>query len=434
MNEQNNRSYDDRHSSSRSHKSGSQGGNGGHGGSRHSAHSKSGSHRSSSHGSGRSHHSRSPEYIQERQKEIERLAQKYEIVEDTDRSGVQAKGKKKKRKKKKPLYVRIMRTTAIVLAVLLISTAGVWLLLNSIGRWQLSGDSTGVDDNKYAATYDEGKTLVYNGITYKLNENLISIALLGVDKKELGLVANQIGTAGQADTIMIAVIDVKTGDTKIISIPRDSMTEVNLYNVKGEYIGVQNMQICLAYAYGNGTDTSCQNVISSVGRLLYGMPIHLYAALDLSGIAVLNDAIGGVTLTALETYGRFTAGRTVTLDGEEAVQYVRYRDQKRIDSDALRRDRQIQYARTYVSKATRYAVSNFNVVPTLYNTAVNYSHSNVTLSMVTYFATTFLAKGVSFDQVYPLRGEVVMGEELVEFNVDERLAFETVLAVYYKPV
>jgi len=402
---------------SHSHKSGA-----------HSAHGSSSSHAHSGSGSRETHYS----HLAERQKKIDQLAQKYVIVEDKDRIEPKPKSQLNRHKKRRSLPLKILRAAAVVIAILLISIAAIWLLLNNIGRWKVMGDQSGVVENDYAVSQDEGKTLDYSGVTYKRNENLVSIALLGVDKEELGTTDGIVGTAGQADTIMVVVFDVKTGDTKIISIPRDSMAIVDLYSTDGSYVGEKTLQICLAHAYGNGTDTSCENVIASIGRLLYGIPINLYASLDLSGISALNDAVGGVTVEALESFGRFKKGDIVTLDGAEAVDYVRHRDTLRLDSDSDRRDRQIQYSRAYVSKAAKQALGSFSVVSSLYNKATYYSYTNVTLSMATYFATTFLSKGVSFDKIYPLRGEIKLGESgLAEFYVDEKLAFETVLEVYY---
>ena len=56
----------------------------------------------------------------------------------------------------------------------------------------------------------------------------------------------------------------------------------------------------LAYAYGNGKDTSCQYMVDAVSRLFYGIPVNGYAAFNMETIAALNDAVGGVTVTIPE--------------------------------------------------------------------------------------------------------------------------------------
>ena len=66
--------------------------------------------------------------------------------------------------------------------------------------------------------------------------------------------------------------------------------------------------------------------MAAVRRLFYNVPINSYVALDLDGISYMNDAVGGVGLTPIETFRNFTEGETVTLWGKDAESYVRYRD------------------------------------------------------------------------------------------------------------
>ena len=49
------------------------------------------------------------------------------------------------------------------------------------------------------------------------------------------------------------------------------------------------MQLCLSYAYGDGKAKSAENTANSISRILYVVPITKYFALDLNGIAHLND-------------------------------------------------------------------------------------------------------------------------------------------------
>lgn len=407
----------------------------GSGGSSSRSHSSSGS---SSHGhSGSGHSSHSEE--NKKSQDLDRLVKKYQVVSESEtddaKNSKQSKKKRRRLKKRRGPGAKVLRMATAVLAVLILAGIGTVITLNRIGKRSIdSGESVGISKNDYAATYDEGRTVEYNGKTYALNQNIITVACMGIDKEALGTNEGAIGTAGQADTILVAALNFKTGELTFISVPRDLMVEVNLYTVSGVYVGVENMQICLAYSYGNGTNTSCENVITSIERVLYGIPINFYAALDLEGISVLNDAIDGVTVTALETIGNFTEGETVTLYGDKAVQYVRERKHYDLNADTYRRARQIQYIKAFADKAVKYALNNFSLIPSLYNTAAAYSHTNITLSMATYLATTTLPKGVSFDNFVSLKGEMKKGEKFAEFYYDEQAALETVLEVFYKPI
>ena len=317
---------------------------------------------------------------------------------------------------------------------MVIAISGTFAVLTLMGRSQIDEVDKGVETNKYSVSYDEGKTVVYNGKTYELNQNIVTVVGIGVDREGFGLIGDKVGTGGQADTIIVAALNLDTGKVSAVMIPRDTMVDVDQYSVSGTYVGVERMQICLSYAYGDGKTTSCENVITSVERLLYGIPINLYGVLELQGIPYLNDAIDGVTVQSLETFGKFVEGQKITLFGEDAVTYVRARNASVLNSDAVRRERQIQYIRSFVQKAASSALKDFGIITKLYNTAAEYSFTNISLSKLTYLATTLLTKGISFDSITSLGGKLVDADPYPEYIVDEQAVFETVLNIFYVPV
>ena len=97
---------------------------------------------------------------------------------------------------------------------------------------------------------------------------------------------------------------------------------------------MEKQQICLAYAYGDGKEKSCENVLASVRRLFYNVPINTYFALDLDGISELNDAVDGVDVTSPETIATFEEGKDYHLVGMEAESFVRTRRMDRLDANA----------------------------------------------------------------------------------------------------
>ena len=352
----------------------------------------------------------------------------------------QEQGEKRRRHRHSRRFNRRRKIKRILIALvsiplaLIVIAASVFGVLNVVGKRQIQKDSGGVQTNPFSVTYDEGKTVEYNGQTYVLNENIVTVAAIGLDRESFGLKDDKIGTAGQADFILIVTMDLKSGLVSPIMIPRDTMVDVDQYTVDGQYVGVENMQICLSFAYGDGGETSSRNVLTSAQRVLYGVPVHLYGVLDLEGIPALNDAIGGVSVTLQEDFGGSYAGDRITLHGDQAEEFVRSRDTSRMDSDAPRRARQIQYVRAYTDKVTHAAIRDLGVIRKLYNTAMQYAFTNVSLSKVTYIATTLLSKGVSVGEVQTLAGTLQAGDPYAEYILDEKSAFETVLNVFYTPI
>ncbi len=355
------------------------------------------------------------------------------IERDKQKAKNSSRGSKKEKRKKTVIII------IVILLSLMLIIDGVFLFLhmrgkNSVhpnGNVNIEPGDIGIEDDTAPVIHDTGKIIEYKGDTYLFNENVISIALMGIDKNELGTEYGQIGTGGQADTIALALYDTKSGKINIAVIPRDTMVEINTYDVNGGFLDIKKQQICVSYAYGDGKKTSCENTIRSINRLLMGIPVDYYLSMDLDGIPALNDAIGGVTLTCIETEGRFTKGETVTLSGEDADAYVRDRDMSKTDSDTARRARQKQYMEAYISQAMSKIKRNFSLVAKLYSQAMNYVITDISLDNVTYIASTAIANNLSVNDFKTLPGEYRQGEEYAEYIIDETALFEMILNLYY---
>ena len=81
--------------------------------------------------------------------------------------------------------------------------------------------------------------------------------------------------------------------------------------------------------------------------LLGGAQIDGYAALNMDGIAIVNDAIGGVTVTITSDFTAvdptLVEGETITLDGQQAMEFVRTRKGVDDQTNLARMERQRQY-------------------------------------------------------------------------------------------
>lgn len=136
------------------------------------------------------------------------------------------------------------------------------------------------------------------------------ILLAGSDMTELMETA-------RTDTIILACVDTKEGSVFLLSIPRDSYVSIPGYGYD---------KINHSFAYG-GIDLLRQTVSE-----LTGLPVDYYALVDFSGFEEIVDALGGVEIDVdkrmyYQTYDALIdieAGLQ-RLDGEKALQYVRYR-------------------------------------------------------------------------------------------------------------
>ena len=350
------------------------------------------------------------------------------------------KWKKKKRiREKQPKKAwKIVLIVFCVLLVLAILAVGVFFFLQAQGKKKLSAakQEAAIQALEEAESEEDGKSIIYKGEKYCYNENNISILCMGIDTSLSQTGEDNIGENGQADTLVLAVLDSETGKLTLINISREAMVDVNKYNVEGQFLGTEKMQICLAYAYGDGKETSCENTVEAVSRLMYGMPIDAYAAIDYNGIGVLNDAVGGVTVEVLEdlTYKdpQLKLGSTVTLKGKQAQRYVRSRDTELLESNNLRMARQKQYMLAFLKKAIETVKSNPGAVLSLYRAAGDYMVTDIGSAEAAYLASLVLNTRISEDALCSVPGEVILGEVYAEFIPDDEALYELILNVFYE--
>ena len=368
---------------------------------------------------------------------------------------------------RKRVRTKILCALGILLALLAVLTVIAVILINvwrSTGRTGLrqhaQGNSVDAVQNMQSAaeekdaatdsdisqeaemTYElqEGQ-IRYNGKTYQYKENLTNILCLGIDSRDGIAKEKTPGKAGQADCVILAVLDDEAKTIRLINISRDSMVPVHVYATDGSFVEDRTEQLALQYAYGNGRDWSCQLMEQAVSELFYGLPIHGYCALSMNSIADLNDAVGGVTVTVPEELAAmqpklFTAGETVTLKGELAYHFVHDRAYKSADaaSNNKRIARQKAYAVAFVNQLKQGMKEDMTLPVKLYQTAEKQMVTSISLDQAVYLCTEYMNCSFDTENIYTIDGEVTMGEKYAEFNVDDDALYQLILDVFYEEV
>lgn len=173
----------------------------------------------------------------------------------------------------------------------------------------------------------------------------INVLLVGVDSAPDR-------TTALTDTMLVVSLDPDTGQSAMISIPRDlygaPLPDGTPFNQKLNALMATAASDPARYPLG-GVGT----LKATVGELL-GAPIHYFAAVNLLGFKQAIDAVGGVDITVeravndptyIDEFGQqtgfFIEPGTYHMDGHTALAFVRSR--KGIgDSDFTRADRQQQ--------------------------------------------------------------------------------------------
>lgn len=323
-------------------------------------------------------------------------------------------------------------STLLALIVLLIGTVA---YLNMAGEAELTNsDNLSVDVPEGIESSDNGMYIVYKGVQYKYNENIASILCMGIDRETLGNIKGHVGTGGDSDALFLITIDNRTGETNLVNISRETMTDIGIYSSGGNYIETAKAQICLAYAYGDGKETSCRNQLVAVKQLFYNIPINSYLSLDMEGIGAINDTMGGITVVSPETIGTFISGETYNLRGSQAQSFVRDRSHETIEGNNLRMERQKVYLESFARQLIDKTKQNLSTPIDVFNASKPYVCTNLNAARITNLAINAIRGGYNDFEIRNIPGEVKKGKTYAEFYVNEEKFFEMFLEIFYDPV
>ena len=357
--------------------------------------------------------------------------------------------RRKKKIKKRKTVLGILVRILIALIVLFIAGIGGLVFLRARGQKTMTHDAEKVKlsmekentPDDVEEIEDDGKTITYKGEKYRWNDNISTILFLGSDRtvEQQQERESVIGINGQADTILLGIIDNTNKKISFININRDTMTNVSQYTPDGDYAGDKQMQICLAYSYGKDNEESCEMMASTVSNFLYGIPIDSYARISYDAVPMLNDSVGGVTVKVIEDMTEFNPafvkGETVTLVGKQALQYIRERNLYMLESNELRVARQKQYFYAFMHRTIDATRADLTLPIGLYNNAKPYMTTSITPSQVTYLTSNVLEYGVSDDAIHSVTGNAIDGANgLVEYHADDVKLYELILNTFYNKV
>jgi len=203
---------------------------------------------------------------------------------------------------------------------------------------------------------------------YFLNVFPFQSGILGYDRLNiLAVGTDSVEANGRADTILILSLDPKTKDAVLFSIPRDMRVLIPNKGLD---------KINHAFAY-RGID-----LLEKTVEEFTGLSIHYYGVIDFESFRYIIDALDGVNIfVEKEMHYTDRAGSLrinlnrgqQILDGEKALEYVRFR------SDALgdlgRIQRQQKLINAVIDKVLN--MESFAKIPTLINNLTDYINTNM---------------------------------------------------------
>lgn len=225
-------------------------------------------------------------------------------------NGEKIENKKQGKKKNKALKIVLIFILIIILILGGVVAGGYWYVTDKLGKMQ-------------QVSIDEEELQINDEVEENLSEYR-NIAIFGVDSR-----ANDLGKGNRSDCIIIASINNKTKEVKLLSVYRDTYVKIGNYGLD---------KITHAYSYGEAP-----LALSTLNTNL-DLNIKEFVTVNFDSVAEAVNALGGIQIpvtseeikyingyidetskvTGIST-SHITSPGMKTLDGVQAVAYGRIR-------------------------------------------------------------------------------------------------------------
>lgn len=283
-------------------------------------------------------------------------------------------------------------------------------------------------------------TVTWNGKTYRRNTYIHTILCLGIDRTDDMVGTREPGEAGQSDGIYLIAQDTVRNQIKILMIPRDTMTRIVITDKNNQELGTRVDHLNIAYGYGDGEKLSCDLAKRAVTNLLQGIPIDRYMAVDIVVLSKLNDAVGGVTVT-IPTDGMekrdpaFVKGAQVTLHGDQAEAFIRYRDIERDNSALFRMNQHKEYMEQFFKAVKQKSKEDSQIVTNMFDMIQDYMQTDMPKDEYMKIAIDVLGNGnLGDDNFRMIPGVGTATDTYDEFHANIQQMIPILLQMFYREV
>lgn len=276
------------------------------------------------------------------------------------------------------------------------------------------------------------KTITRNGVAYFPRQDITVIMILGVDRygvvKESAYYQNE----GRCDAVNLVILDHSKEEYTILSLNRDTMVTMPALGLGGKPAGTAYGQLAISHSYGNGMEESSENTRKTISDFLHGITIDHYVTLNLEGICVLNDAVGGVTVEVVDDFSAVDPSITkgeLTLNGEQALKFVQNRRDVGDHLNLSRMERQEEYMQGLIKAFRDTYREDAQFVFDLYEQISSYMVTDCSVNVISGLLER--CADYSLAEIVTPEGRNIRGEVYYEFYPDEKKLDNLVLRLFY---
>ncbi|WP_033403673.1 LCP family protein [Paenibacillus fonticola] len=299
----------------------------------------------------------------------------------------------------------IWSITGVLAAIIAVAAYYFIAIYNQVEQFQKKGEDSPFYKVQPVETKKEAEPPKWEG-TERVN-----ILLMGVDARGL-----KKGEIPRSDTMLVASIDPVEKKSYLFSIMRDTYLKIPEH-------GSDRINAAITY----GPNTAMQTVSE-----LLGIPIQYYVYTDFQGFIELVDAIGGVDFY-VEKDMRYTSKADKHefdinlkkgqqhLDGDAALQYVRFRHDAL--SDYSRTERQRNFIKAVAEKMI--STTSLMKLPTILEKVNPYVDTNLTVNDMWKLATIgYDSQMTASEQIPPMNlliEKKIGGSDVIVVRSEEQL-------------
>jgi len=278
------------------------------------------------------------------------------------------------------------------------------------------------------------KTIVRDGVEYFPRQDVTVMMVLGIDQYGPVESSNYYRNDGSADSIMLLVFDETNEACTVLYLNRDTMVDMDVLGVKGDYAGTTYGQLALAHTYGNGLEDSSLNVKNTLMKFLHGLTIDYYVAMNMDAIPILNDLVGGVTVHVVDDFSKVNPSipmGEVKLQGDQVIDFVRTRKDVGDQKNITRMERQKEYVDNFLQALYAKEHENVDFLVEAYDQVAPYIVTDCSVNTLSAMLERYV--DYSIQEVLTPAGDNMVVDGHYEFHIDEEALDQMIVDLFYKP-
>lgn len=262
-----------------------------------------------------------------------------------------------------------------------------------------------------------------DGKPWNRKSRVLTILLMGLDyMKDTYRWDTGRRNGGNADVLVLLIIDLNAKEATVLNIPRDTMADVLALDANGDFEAMIYTNISEAHSFGDGGALSCQLTAQAVSGLLCGIKIDRYVSVDFDSINRVNELLGGVVFVLDQDYTflghEWTKGQQFRLNNYQLQRLLQYRDRHDIDGAFERSRRDLRIMKAMFDQFKAAFLEDPGVVLRMYSAMEPYITTDLSMDEISFLAQTLVNLPLDMDCVVTLQGENRAGERFVEYYPD----------------